>query len=317
MRHWLSMAACVGAMASADVAAAQGSVVRGGVVDEQGEPVAGASVTFVDHDNDRSYSGETGDDGIYVIVVRPGAYEITVEKQGYRGARFERQFRRSDGVEVPTVEIVSAESLMEAAVGEVNRRFAEAAGLAQAGKLDEAQAVFEALLEERPELVDVHYNLGLLLLRKEQPEQAVAAFEKALELRPDHAPATVALAGVYEDGGRSDEAAAMLESVTAANPDDPAIQIGAAYVHLDANRAEQAQPLLERALELQPENAEVHYLLGTVVVRSGEFTRAIELLERFLELAPEDDRYRKPAETMLPQLEELLAARQSSESQAQ
>jgi tetratricopeptide (TPR) repeat protein len=309
----LLVTACLGALTSAQVVAAQGSVVRGGVVDENGKPVRGATVTFVDHDNDRSYSSESGDDGTYLIVVRPGAYEITVEKEGYRGARFQRQFRRTDGVEVPTVEIVSAESLMAAAVGELNAKFARAAELAVAGELDEAQAIFEALLEERPELVDVHYNLGLLLLRKEEPQKAIAAFERTLELRPDHAPAAVALAGAYEDGGRSDEATALVERVTAENPDDAAIQIDAAYVHLNANRAEQARPLLERALALQPENAEVHYLLGTVVARSGEFAQAVEHLERFLELAPQDDRYREPAETMLPQLQELLAARETPE----
>jgi len=311
LRHWLLLTVCLSALASADVVAAQGSVVRGGVVDEKGQPVEGATVTFVDHDNDRTYNSKSDKDGVYTIVVRPGAYEITVEKQGYRGARFERQFRRTDGVEVPTVEIVSAASLMEAAVGEVNRRFAEAAELAVAGKLDESQAVFEALLAERPELVDVHYNLGLLLLRKEQPEKAIAAFEKALELRPDHAPAAVALAGAYEDVGRGDEAGALADKVAAENPDDAEVQVDAAYVHLKADRPERAQPLLERALAVQPDDAEVHYLLATLIVRSGEFAQAIEHLQRYLELAPPDDRYREPAEKMLPQLEELQAAKQS------
>jgi tetratricopeptide (TPR) repeat protein len=287
------------------------------VLDEQGQPVGGATVTFVDHDNDRTYEGQSEGDGRYTVVVRPGAYEITIEKQGYRGARFERRFRRSDGIEVPTVEITSAESLLAAAVADVNERFAQAAPLAQEGKLDEARAVFEALLEDRPELVDVHYNLGLVLLRQEEPEQAIAAFQKALELRPDHGPAAVALAGVYEETGRSDEAIALVEKTAAAHPDDPVIQVDGAYVHLNANRAEQAQPLLERALELQPDNAEVHYLLGTVVARSGEFDRAVSLLERYLELAPEDDRFREQAETLLPQLEEIRAAQQAAQSQAQ
>lgn len=315
MRRLITTACFVGALAAANVASAQNAVVRGQVVDENGQPVPGASVSFIDHDEDQTFETETGHDGRYNIVLRPGTYEILIGKDGYRGARLERRFRRSDGIDMPTIDITSTASMMQAAVDDLNERFAQAAQLAGEGKLDEAQAIFEGLLEERPELVDVHYNLGLLHLRKEEPEKAMASFEKALELRPDHAPSAVQLAGLYEEAGRSDEATALIEKVTAGNPDDAAVQVDAAYVHLRANRPEQAQPFLERALAVEPDNVEVHYLLGTVVARSGEFDRAIELLQRYLELAPEDDRYRSQAETMLPQLEEIRAARQDPESQ--
>lgn len=309
MRPVLKMGGCLLALlVGADVASAQ-AVVRGEVVDDQGAAVEGVSINFYDADNERTFTSETEKDGRFLITVRPGQYQITIEKDGYRGVRMDRQVRRA-GMELERVEIVSAKTLMDAALAEVNQRFALGAQLANEGKLDEAQAVFEALIRDRPELPDVHYNLGLLLIRKDDLAGAEAALGKALELRPDHAPSSMALAGIYADTGRGEEAAALAQKVVAANPDDADIQVEAAYLHLNADRPEEAKPFLERALELAPENAEVHYLLGTVLAREGEFGRAVELLERYLELAPADDRYREPAESMLPQLKELLARQQ-------
>lgn len=313
MRYWLTVAGCVGVLAVSEVAAAQ-SIVRGEVVDEHGQPVAGASVTAYDPDNDRSYDSESDEKGVYVIVVRPSSYQFTIEKDGYRGARFDRRIPRTDGMELPRVEIVSAQSLMDAALGEINRQFETAAALAAEEKYDEAEAVFEALLAQQPDLAEAHYNLGLLLIRKQEPARAAAALERTLELRPDHAPAAMVLASVYEEAGRSDEAVALAEKVAGEHPEDAQIQIDAAYLHLNAGRGDEAQPFLERALAQAPANAEVHYLLGTVAARQGEFSRAVELLERYLALAPADDRYREPAEAMLPQLKDLLA-RQSAEPQ--
>jgi len=305
LRHWMVVAACLGVLGAAELASAQ-AVVQGDVVDEKGQAVEGASVTLQETDNGWSYDAESDAKGHYQLAVRPGRYQITVEKDGYRGTRMDRPISRK-GLELEPVEIVSAKTLMEAALGELNARFAKAATLAQEGKLDEAQAVFESLLADRPDLVDAQYNLGLVLVRKNEPEKAIAALEKALEMRPDHAPAAMALADVFQGVGRTDEASALVAKTAGEHPDDAAIQVEAAYLYLDSDRHEEAQPYLERALAAAPDNAEAHYLLGTVLARKGEFTRAVELLERYLELAPADDRYRSAAEGMLPQLKELVA----------
>jgi tetratricopeptide (TPR) repeat protein len=301
-------------LATADVAAAQmGTIVRGEVVDEKGNIVVGATATFQDLDSDRTYTSESESGGIFVVLIPPSRYQITVEKEGFRGARFEYQIRRSDGFEIPRIEIVSAQSIRDAALADVNRQFKEAGELAQAGKLDEAQAIFEDILEERPEVAEAHYNVGLLLARKDELDPAAAALEKALELQPNHGPAALALAGIYAESGRTEEAAATIEKAVGGHPDEPEVQIAAAYFYLNAGRDEEARPFLERLRVLEPENAEAHYLLASVAIRQGELAAAVEFLERFLELADADDKYRAPAEEMLPDLKQHVAREDAAE----
>jgi tetratricopeptide (TPR) repeat protein len=315
VRQWLVIAGCAGVLAMADVAAAQRSIVRGGVVDENGDPVADASVTFHDAANDRTFTSESGKNGDYVIMVPSGMYQVTVEKDGYRGSQVNQQIRWSDAVDLEPMKIVSMKSLVDARMAEINSQFQKAGALANEGKLDEAVAVFEALLESHPNIADIHYNLGLLHVQQEEWGPAIASLEKAIELKPDHGAAALALAGAYEKSGRGDEAAARIEQAARENADDPQVQLTAAYFYLNANRNEEALPFLERWRELQPENAEVHYLLATVATGQGDFARAVPLLERFLELADEDDQYRASAEAILPQLKEGLAQGDGSEPQ--
>jgi len=315
VRHWLVIAGCAGVLAMADVAAAQRSVVRGGVVDENGDPVADASVTFRDDANDRTYTSESGKKGDFVIMVPAGRYQVTVEKDGYRGSQVAQMIRWSDGVDLEPVKIVSMKSLIDAQMGKINAQFEKAGALAAEGKLDEAVAVFEELVAEYPNIADVHYNLGLLHAKQEDWSAAIESLEKAVELKPDHGAAALALAGAYEKSGRGEEAEARVQRAAAENPNDAQVQLTTAYFYLNANRNEEALPYLERWRELQPENAEVHYLLATVATGQGDYAKAVPLYERFLELASEDDQYRAAAEAILPQLKEGLAQEGGGESQ--
>lgn len=303
MRSWLTIAGCVLALAWPDVAAAQQpTVVTGNVVDENDEPVVGASITFHDAGNEMTYSSESDDKGEYIITVRRSVYTVTVEKEGFRGAQSEYRINQRDRMELPTVVIISAQKILGDALEEINAQFTKAAELSAAGQLDAAEAIYRKLMEQHPEVAEVHYNLGLLLARKPDLEGSASALEKALELRPNHAPAALALSGIYGEIGRGEDAAAMMETVVTEFPDDADIRVAAAYFHLNANRREEAQPHLEAALRLDPDNAESHYLLATIAAGRGEIEEAVRLLERYLELAPPDDKHREAAETFLPEL---------------
>jgi len=315
VRHWLVIAGCAGVLAMANVAAAQRSIVRGGVVDENDDPVADANVTFRDGQNDRTYTAESDKKGDFVIMVPAGRYEVTVEKEGYRGSQLVQQIRWSDGVDLEPVKIVSMQSLVDAQMGKINAQFKQAGALAEEGKLDEAIAIFEELVAEYPNIADVHFNLGVLHAKQEDWGPAIESLEKAVELQPDHGAASLALAGAYEKSGRGEEAETKIRKAAEDNPDDPQIQLTTAYFYLNANRNVEALPYLERWRELQPEDAEVHYLLATVATGQGDYAKAVPLYERFLELASEDDQYRAAAEAILPQLKEGLAQEGGGESQ--
>jgi len=318
VKSFLTIACCVSALAVASAATAQQpTMVTGKVIDENDDPVPGASVTFYDADNDTTYVTESNDKGEYVITVRRGVYTVTVEKEGFRGAQSPYRINQRERMDLPTVEIISAKKILADALKEINAKFEKAAELAAAGKLDEAEAIYLQLEEERPEVAEVHYNLGLLLARKEELDRAAASLEKALELRPDHAPAALALSGIYEDTGRDEEATAMMEKVVAEYPDDAEIQVVAAYFYLNADRRDEARPHLEAALKLDPENSDAHYLMATIAAGEGEIDEAVRLLDRYLELAPPDDKHREAAEAFLPELRGHVSSDEGGDAEPQ
>lgn len=277
--------------------------VMGRVVDQDGEPVAGAAVRF---EGRRGYGATTDASGEYGLLLPAGRYRIEVSHEGYRGAEFEYEIRSGDPNHLPTVDLASHASLVAAETAALESRLVEAGEAAEAGRLDEAQAMLERLREERPELPEAHYNLGVILARKQEWGAAEQALGAALELAPDHAPALLMLANVQQSSGDAEGAARTLERLVAAHPDDAAAQLSLAYLLLNEGRNDDARPVLERVAALEPGNAEAPYLLATIATGQGDYTAAVGHLERYLELAPEGDARRGAAEELLASLRPYL-----------
>src|SRR5208283_3740618 len=61
--------------------------------------------------------------------------------------------------------------------------------LLQKGKVDEAIAHYQKVLQIKPDSAEAHYNLGNALLKKGSPDEAIAHYQKALQIKPDYAEA--------------------------------------------------------------------------------------------------------------------------------
>ncbi|MGC2199570.1 MAG: tetratricopeptide repeat protein, partial [Stellaceae bacterium] len=107
---------------------------------------------------------------------------------------------------------------------------------------------------ERPE---VHLNIGLLDLRRQEPSEAEKEYRTALRLDPAFVPALVNLADLDRARGTDD----------------------------------QGEELLRQAMTLEPGNADVRYALGLSLVRRHDYTGALDFLRRAHELAPDNARY--------------------------
>jgi Flp pilus assembly protein TadD len=112
----------------------------------------------------------------------------------------------------------------------------------------------EMVESDRPE---AHLNLGLLDIRRRQPDAADAEYRTALALDPNFVPALVNLAD------------------------------------LDRMRGQDQQGVdeLRKALTVEPDNADVHHALGLLLVRQHNYADAVAQLRRASELAPDNGRY--------------------------
>ena len=81
--------------------------------------------------------------------------------------------------------------------------FASAHGDAKAGRLAEAAAGYQKILQLRPDSFEANYYLGNLLLVQGRLDQAAAHYTRALALRPDLAERTTTWAASCSGRGSS------------------------------------------------------------------------------------------------------------------
>lgn len=195
---------------------------------------------------------------------------------------------------------------------------ADAVAMHQAGRLDEAERMYRAVLEEdplqvdalhllglvaqrrgrsaeavelisralqqRPNYAEAHYNLGLVYRECGQLEAALACFERAVALRPRYAEACYNLGNTLKDLGRLDEAVAAYRRALRVRP-----QFGKALNNLantlrEQGRLEEAVVAYRQAIECDPGYAKAYHNLGLTLRRLGRFDEALAALERAVAL---------------------------------
>jgi len=309
MKKALAAAALVaGFLLAAPPAHAQTGTARGKVVDSQGQPIADAKVLIEFQGGvTRKFEVKTNKRGEFMQVgMQPGGYKFTVTKEGYQGSTADQRISLGDPTEVPEFKLhTTAEAAKQGAPGaaaeQLKGDFQKAVELHNAGKLDEDEAAYKAILGAHPDVPEVYRNLGSIYLTKKNYAEAETALQKAIELRPS-AEATSMLAQVYQDSGQSDKAMALMEKSAGANPTDVKSQFNRGIFLLNANKNEEAAAAFEAAIKADPSFAESYYRLGAVQIGLGKLPDAIQNLEKYLTLNPTDKQNVATAQGLLKAL---------------
>jgi tetratricopeptide (TPR) repeat protein len=274
-------------------AQAQTGTARGKVLDAQGQPIVDAKVTIEFQGGiTRKFEVKTNKKGEFMQVgMQPGPYRFTVSKDGYQPAMMEVRVALGDPTEVPPFKLLTAAQAGQqpgSAQAELRTSFQKAVELQSAGKLDEAEAAYKAILEKVPDVPEVHQNLGGLYAQKKDFPAAEAALLKALELRPDSADIATQLAKLYQENGQAEKAMAIMEKSAGANPTDAKAQFNRGIFLLNAYKNEEAIAAFEAAIKADPTMAEAYYRLGALMVGQGKIPEAIANLEKYLGMSPTD-----------------------------
>lgn len=114
----------------------------------------------------------------------------------------------------------------------------------------QARALFEGLLRSEPDSIDLHYELGEILLRTEQAETAIPHLKQVVKSSPNHMAAHAAL--------------------------------GLAYMRV--GRPEEAIPHLKPARQVE-EDGSLYYQLAQAYQRAGQQALARETMQQFEEIS--------------------------------
>jgi tetratricopeptide (TPR) repeat protein len=157
----------------------------------------------------------------------------------------------------------------------------------EAGKIADARAALERVLERNPKSETALVQLGSLSLRSSDYQKAVEYLAQARQLRPDDATAAFYEGEAREKSGDLSGAKDALETCVRLNPKqsaDARALLGQVYLRLQDYAA--AEDQFEATLLLQPEHLEAHLGLARAEILQRRFSEALNELTRLAKAHP-------------------------------
>ncbi|HEY9843029.1 MAG TPA: tetratricopeptide repeat protein, partial [Candidatus Obscuribacterales bacterium] len=202
-----------------------------------------------------------------------------------------------------------------------SERLKQAVRLHQAGRLEEAEAIYQALLQEEPDQAEIlnvsgalacqrkdfagairrisqamalapqapDYvcNLAKVYYQQGQLEQAIDSFLAVLDLAPQHREARRNLAALYQARGENQLALAQYQALVAIDPQDASACNNLGNLLLERGEPESAAAYYLQALQAQPEHLNARNNLGKIRLLQGRLPEALAAFEQVLKLRPD------------------------------
>ncbi|MEO7145607.1 MAG: tetratricopeptide repeat protein [Bryobacteraceae bacterium] len=168
----------------------------------------------------------------------------------------------------------------------VSSDFAQALLRHRSGELQQAAAIYRAVLEREPHHADALHLLGVIASENGEHRIATALIVRAIQIRGPE-PVYCANLGVALSRDKQFESAAVCyQQALRGNPSDAQTWARLGRAWLGVGNVEGATGALERSLQLAPGHADVHYELAVIFRTRGMAERAVENFRRATELIP-------------------------------
>jgi len=168
-------------------------------------------------------------------------------------------------------------------VAELHREMGVLHGLA--GNSREAITSYLRALELNPYCIEANYYLGRLYADMDNLETARQYFEKELEGNPRHAETHHALAKVYLNQNNYVKAVPLLAKAVDLQPSLVASHLELAFYFFDIRKPDPARKALGNVLRHDPENLEGNMLATQIALLEGRTSEALRRIEPFAERA--------------------------------
>ena len=163
-----------------------------------------------------------------------------------------------------------------------------AEALIQAGDNAAGLALVNDALKNRPDDVDLQFELGSAYERSGDHAAAEKVFLDILQKNPEHAATLNYLGYMWADSNTNlDRAADMLSRAVKQEPHNGAYVDSLGWVYFRQGKLDLAEKYLGEATRLLPRDATVHEHLGDVFAKRGNYKRALDLYRVALTLDPE------------------------------
>jgi tetratricopeptide (TPR) repeat protein len=160
----------------------------------------------------------------------------------------------------------------------------QALALHRAGRVQESETIFKAILQREPENFDALYWLALAAIRAQRQAEALQWLDRALTVKPDSAAALNARGSALRALKRPEEALASYDRALACDANDSNVHNNRGNVLKDLGRHAEALQSYEKALALQGDFPEAHFNRGLAFEAMGRQDEALAAFDRAIAL---------------------------------
>ncbi|WP_318011522.1 tetratricopeptide repeat-containing sulfotransferase family protein [Mesorhizobium sp. CA8] len=158
--------------------------------------------------------------------------------------------------------------------------------LHQTGRSEEGLDLIEQSVTLQPENADFLNNMGTVMRDLGRVAAAVDFFRGAVDIRPDQLAARDNLGSSLKQLGQFDAAEEIYRGTISRNPFHVRARIGLAETMQEAGRLDEAIKLFSEALSIRPKDAELLYGLGVAMMEKGKLDEAADRARQALAIAP-------------------------------
>jgi tetratricopeptide (TPR) repeat protein len=152
--------------------------------------------------------------------------------------------------------------------------------------LDTAETLIRKALGVRPNFPNAWSNLGVVLNDRGRKQEAIDCYHHAIEYNPNHANAFSNLGNSLKDKGVMDAAVACYQRAIDIDPNvpDPYNNLAAALRQM--GNLPQAETTCRKAIEINPSHSDSHVNLGAILKEQGRSGEAMACYRKALEINP-------------------------------
>lgn len=157
---------------------------------------------------------------------------------------------------------------------------------AYVGENKRAVEILKALVAEKPDSAEAHYDLALTYAHSGSIEAAVTQFREELRLKPKDCAALMGLAKALLNLKKSSGAVPYLQKYVRFRPNDGQGYYVLGYAWSKLGRSKDAIKEFSQAAHLSPENYDIRFHLGMALLQAGQSEGALSQLEAAERLEP-------------------------------
>ena len=155
---------------------------------------------------------------------------------------------------------------------EIQKEIDKAIYLSQKGNFNKAKRIYEEILREKPELAEIHYNLGIILKILNNLKEAEKSFDKAISLKKNFINAYYQMGNTKYKLNKFDESEIHYKKAISLNSKFIEAYINLSRAQRELGRLKEAEENARIALKLNPTFAESNNQLSLILFDRGRLS---------------------------------------------